>query len=377
MQDLRTGDHRDDHEAARDSSGIDGGGERDMADSAHSTALNTPLAKAALDAKKAAADAAAKAHTPDSDVRSAPAPMPSYVQPANDPRAGILWMIGACAFFSAFGALARYISIAGVHPLQTMFLRLLAATLFLAPLYFVRGPSFFRSSSLKLYAIRSVIGFLSMVSWFYAIRTMPIAELTAIQFLAPIFATVGAVVFLGETVRLRRWTATLIAFAGALIIVRPGHMPFSTGIALALFSTMAAGFTSILVKQLTHHDDPDKVVFLTNALMLPFAVVPALLVWQWPSFHMWLLIVLLGAVGTIGHLMLVRAFSVADASLVMSLDFSKLPFAVAFGYLMFGELATIWTWIGATIIFASGLYIVHREAEVKRRMPVQKPAAAA
>jgi drug/metabolite transporter (DMT)-like permease len=244
---------------------------------------------------------------------------------------------------------------------------------FLLPLLAWHGPRLVRNINYKLYGLRCGITLFSMAAWFYAVSMMPVAELTAIQFLAPIFTTIGAALFLGETVRIRRWSATVVGFIGALVILHPDSAGLGPGTLVALFSTLLSGITTLLVKQLTNQDHPDRVVFLSFALMTPFSLVPALLVWTWPPAYVWGVFLALGLVGTIGHLMLVRAFAAADASLVMALDFSKLPFAALFGYLLFGELSTVWTWAGATLIFASSLYILHREAKLRRERKALSP----
>lgn len=294
-------------------------------------------------------------------------PSPPVSPRRKDPIAGILWMMGACVFFSLFTAITRWVSNAGIHPLQSMFLRLVAAMIVLSPLLVMRGTEIMRSSSIELYGMRCAISLISMAAWFFAVWMMPIAELTAIQFLAPIFATVGAIYFLKERVRLRRWLATVVGFLGALVIIQPGSASLTAGTLVALVSAMLAGLNSVLVKQLTNQDDPDKVVFLTFAIMTPFTLPGALWVWKWPDLNVWLAFMALGIIGTIGHMMIVRAFAVADASLVMTFDFSRLPLTAALAYFLFGEITTWSTWVGAAIIFGAGLYTINREAKLKRR----------
>ena len=291
----------------------------------------------------------------------------------NDVLAAALWTTAATAFLVAVGALGRYLILQGLHPLEVLFLRLLAALVLMLPILLVKGPSLVRSNGLHLYGLRCLISIFSMCLWFYALSLMPLGELTAISFLAPIFGTIGAVLILGEVVRIRRWTAIIVAFIGALIILRPTSAAFGPGMILALLSTATAGVTSILVKQLTSHDDPLKVVFLTHLMLTPLALAPALFVWKWPALSLLPAIMALGVVAVIGHYLLVKAFSVADASLVMMFEFSKLPWAVAYGFLLFGELTDIWTWAGATVIFAASAYIVHRETKVVKADRVRPP----
>ena len=108
-------------------------------------------------------------------------------------------------------------------------------------------------------------------------------------------------------------------------------------------------------------------MFLSSTLLLPMTLIPALIVWEWPDLWLWPLLVATGLLGSFGHTTLTRAFAAADASFAMSFDFARLPFAVVFGYAVFGEVIDLWTWAGAAIIFAASLFIVHREAQLKKR----------
>jgi drug/metabolite transporter (DMT)-like permease len=107
-------------------------------------------------------------------------------------------------------------------------------------------------------------------------------------------------------------------------------------------------------------------VFLTNAMLTPLSLLPALYVWVWPTADSIPLLIGLGATAVLGHVALTRGFAAMDASLVMTFDFSRLPFTVALAYLAFGETIDGWTWLGATIIFASAVYITRREAQLRR-----------
>jgi drug/metabolite transporter (DMT)-like permease len=259
---------------------------------------------------------------------------------------------------------------AGLHPFQAVFLRNLFAVLLLAPLLAWRGRSLLRSNQLPLYGLRVALSLLSMQAWFYAISLIPIGEVTAISFLAPVFGTVCAIILLGERVRLRRWTAIMVGLLGAMIILRPGMSPFGIGQACAIFSALSIGLAVIMIKQLTAVDDPDKIVFLTNLMLTPLSLVPALLVWTWPAPDAALpvlgAVLGMGLTAVLGHVALVRGYAATDASLAMTFEFSRLPFSVAIAYLAFGETIDAGTWAGAAIIFAASVYIVRREAQLAR-----------
>jgi len=285
---------------------------------------------------------------------------------ASDPVAGVIWITIAMALFAGLAVFSRMTMNAGLHPFEVVFLRNVFACLVLMPLLVYRGRSLWHSSRFGLYGLRVSISFLSMLSWFYAISLITIGEVTAISFLAPLFGTLGAVFLLGEVVRVRRLTALGIGFLGAMIILRPGVSAMGVGQACAVFSAMMAGLTVVLVKQLTAHDDPDKIVFLTNMLLLPLSLVPALFVWRWPTAAMLPALVGMGVCAVLGHVCLVRGWAATDASLAMTFEFSKLPFTVGIAYLAFAETIDLWTWIGALVIFASAAYITRREAQLRR-----------
>jgi drug/metabolite transporter (DMT)-like permease len=211
-----------------------------------------------------------------------------------------------------------------------------------------------------------------MLAWFSALALIPIGEVTAISFLAPVFGTLAAILLLGETVRLRRWTAILVGFLGAMIILRPGMAPLGLGQVCALFNAVSIGIVAIMVKQLTAADDPDKIVFLTNLMLTPLSLVPALFVWTWPSPEALVPVLGIGLTAVIGHVALVRGYAATDASLAMTFEFSRLPFTVAIAYLAFGETIDGWTWLGAGIIFGASVYIVRREAQLARQRRAER-----
>jgi len=292
----------------------------------------------------------------------------------DDPIRAVIWITLAMALFAVLAAASRKAALMGMHPLQVVFLRNLSATLFLMPMLMVRGRSLLRSNAFHLYGVRVGISIFSMTAWFYALALIPVAEVTAIGFLAPLFGTLGAIVFLGEKVRVRRWTALIIGFLGAMIILRPGTESFGLGQACAVFNAMSSGLVTVLLKQLSSEDDSGKIVFLTTVLMLPPTLVPALFVWETPGVEYLPVILTIGFTAVLGHYCLMRGFASTEASLVMTFDFSRLPFAVLIGWWMFGEVTDIWTWVGAAVIFASAIYITRREARLRSQARLEKIA---
>ncbi len=277
------------------------------------------------------------------------------------------------ATLAGIAAIVRKLTMMGMDSQVAFFWRNFFCLVWMLPLLAVRGWSLIATAQPQLYIMRVAFSFASVSAFFYALSKISVGEATAISFLSPLFGTLFAILLLGEVVRLRRWAALLVGFAGAMIMLRPwegGRGGLGAGLGsgelAALFSAMCVGIIGPLVKQLTGADDADRIVFVTAALMTPLSLVPALFFWSWPTGIQWLLIVLLGLFTVLGHMTLVRGYVATDASLVMTFKFSRLPFAVTLGYLFFHESIALTTWLGALIIFSVGIYIARREAELRR-----------
>ncbi len=280
--------------------------------------------------------------------------------------AGAIWTILGMAFLAGLVTLGRYLALEGMDPAQVLFFRNLFCVLFMLPLLFVRGLEIAKTRHLSLYGTRVVLSFISMMGMFHAVALIPIGEVTAIGFLSPVLGTVFAVLLLGEVVRARRISALVVGFLGAMIVLRPATSGIGLGQIAALISAASLGLIGPIVKKMTLNDDADRIVFITNGLLLPLSLVPALAVWQWPDAYLWPYLAGLGGCALLGHMCLVRGYVSTDASLVMTFKFVRLPFAVLLGYLAFSETVDQWTWIGAAIIFIASAYITRREARLIR-----------
>lgn len=286
----------------------------------------------------------------------------------NNPIAALLWMTLGVVGLSALSGIAKYVAQQGVDPFLIAFYRNVFCFLALSPLLFVRGFSVMRTANLNLYWVRVGVMLLSMLCWFPAMVRIPLSDLQATSFLAPLFATAFAIVYLRERVPLVRWIALGVGMLGAFIILRPLAPTFGLGQILALLAAAAIGIGGPLIKRLTATDDADKIVLITNALLIPASLVPALLVWQWPPAFLWPYLAVMGASACLGHVAMTRAYTYADASLVATFDFARLPFAVLIGLYFFDEPTDIWTWIGSIVIFAAAFYITHSENEERKRV---------
>ena len=290
----------------------------------------------------------------------------------SDPVRGALWMTASCVFFAALTGMIRYLS-ATIDPLEIVFFRNLFGLAVMLPWLMRQGLGTLRTHRLPLHALRAAIGLGAMICWFVAISRVNLSDAVALSFTTPLFATVAAVFLLGEVVRARRWTAVLVGFAGAMIIVRPGfhEMPPETFLVLLSATVMAIGMSMIKILSRTESTGP--IVFYMVLFLTPASLVPALFVWRTPSPEELVLLLVVGGAATLGHLCLTRAFTVAEATQVVPFDFFRLPLMALIGYFVFGETLDAWTGVGAAIIVGSSVYIAHREAVHQR--PVAVPAA--
>jgi drug/metabolite transporter (DMT)-like permease len=192
------------------------------------------------------------------------------------------------------------------------------------------------------------------------------ATALSINYTAPLFATVGAVLFLGERIRARRVAALIVGFLGMLIVVRPGALPMTPGIAAAVISAIATAFSIVAIRALVASDDSRAVAAWSFLLMTIPSLVVASFVWKTPPVSVWPLLFLIGAAAAVGQLTLSRAFALAEASAVLPYDFVRFGLIATAGIALFGERLDALTIIGGAVILASTIYLAVREAQVAR-----------
>lgn len=293
-------------------------------------------------------------------------PRPPVVR-QNRPLAATLFMLGACLCFSFNSVFVRYAA-ESVHPFEVAFFRNLLACGFVLILVLPReGLAVFRARRPGMLTVRGAVNTLAMLTWFYSVPLLPLADLTALGFTAPLWATLLAAVLLGEKVRLRRWTATVVGFVGALVIIQPGFREVPLAVYLVLFSSACWGLTVIIVRHMTAYERPDTILLYQTLFMSLFSLGPALFVWSWPDWVSMQYMIVLGALAAGAHWCHVRAYSLQEVAALQPLDFARLPIIVLAAWLLFGEVAGVEVWVGAAIVFGAGLYISYREAQLKRR----------
>ena len=285
--------------------------------------------------------------------------------PVNDIQRAILYMIGSTIMFGRMAVMIRFAS-ESLHTFEIAFFRNFFGLLFALPLLVRHGPSLLRTQKLSLYALRALIGILSMMCGFWAIVHLPLAQAISISYATPLFVTIGAALVLGEVVRMRRWSAVIVGFIGVLIILRPGAASFDVNTTVALAAAVLSGCVAISIKFLSRTEKPDAIVLYTTLLWVPMSLIPALFVWVWPQGITWLWIALSGLFGTLGHMLWTRALKLGDASMLTPITFFQVLVVGFYGWALFGEVVDRWTAIGAGIILLSNSYIAHREAKLAK-----------
>ena len=274
--------------------------------------------------------------------------------------------MAAAASFTLMTTLIRIVA-QDIHPFEIGFFRTVTNLLLMIPFVIRTGPSVFKSDNHKIYALRGLVGFTFVMSYFPGAAMIPVSESQALIFTSPLFVVLLVVVFLGEKIRARRMVALAIGSVGAMIILRPGFDAVNIGAGLVLIGAMTNGASNALVKYTTRKDHPDTAVLFLMLYVTPLIAIPTIFVWVTPSWEQLGLMVAIGFFATLNQRFLSRAFAAADATAVLPYDFARLPFAALIGWLVFVELPDVWVWIGGAIIFGASVYIAHRESVAARR----------
>jgi drug/metabolite transporter (DMT)-like permease len=283
----------------------------------------------------------------------------------NHPLAGITLMVVSCLFMAS---LSVFVKILGqeLHPFQVVFLRNFFSLILILPLVFTLSKKALVDTPFKFHIVRSLNGVLAMTVWFYVIARMPLADSTAISFTTPLFATLGAVLFLKEKVHFRRWAAICMGFSGVLLMMQPsGDGGYIMGL-LGLLSAVLMAISTLLIKSLSKTESARVMLLYMGLFMTPLSFPLAWAHWQPMTTEQLWLSLAMGAVAALAHLFLNKAFALAEVSALQPFDFIRLPIAAMFGYMLFAEIPTLETLLGALIIAGSSIYIAYRESKVKK-----------
>ncbi|EKV31896.1 hypothetical protein C882_2960 [Caenispirillum salinarum AK4] len=283
---------------------------------------------------------------------------------------GVLWMVTGSIAFGFMGAGIKFAGASGLHAFEVAFFRCLFGLLALSPFLFGGGVvTVLATKRPGMHLLRVLFGSATMLCIFYAITHMELAAATALAYARPLFLIVLAVVFLGEAVRWRRWLATACGFGGVLMILRPDVGAMNDAAWAALMAAFLMACVITIIKRMSTTERPLTMLAWFSIASCIVTGVAAAPVWITPDWEQLALLAAVGTIGTIGQYCVLRAYRLAEATIVVPFDYFQIPIAWALGFFLFAEQPSWLTLAGAAVIAGSTLYILLREARLKKQDP--------
>lgn len=290
------------------------------------------------------------------------------------PVAGIFWMMMTGFSFVAVTAIVKAMG-SDLPPTVMAFVRYVLGLVFLVPMLKALDLGEITRRQWRLFGLRGAFHAAGVCLWFYAMTRIPIAEVTAMNYLAPVYVSVGAALFLGERFALRRMLAVAAALVGAVIILRPGFREITSGHwAMLLAGGVFAG--SYLLAKILADETPASLVVAMLSIVVPVCLLPlAIADWVTPSLADLALLFLVACFATAGHYTMTLAFAAAPVTVTQPVTFLQLVWAMLLGAFVFAEPLDVWVVLGGAVILSAVSYITWREAVLRKR-PVTPPAPA-
>ncbi len=273
---------------------------------------------------------------------------------------GAIWGLGMMAGLGGVSIAVRALK-SDIELQELLFFRafigLLVITVIMAP----RGWRILIPRRPGLQLVRNMLHVSAQYCVYFAILIVPLAEVVAIEFTVPLITALFAAVMIKEKIDRLRWIGMVTGFVGVLFVVRPVFQDVPAAILIAIFGAILFSLNSVLVKVLSEVEDAGTMVFVMNFIQTLILIIPTYYVWVTPEWHHVPWLMLLGLSGLFAHYCLSRALAIADTSIVLPLDFLRMPFIAMIAYWVWGETFSPWTAVGAVIIFGSSYFAIMRE----------------
>jgi drug/metabolite transporter (DMT)-like permease len=266
----------------------------------------------------------------------------------------VLWMLGAVVALTTMAVAGRELA-AVMSIFEIMFLRNVFCLAIVVTLLLRAGPHLFKTRRAGLHVLRNTVHFGAQAGWFFGIVHLPLSEVFAIEFTAPIWTAILAAIFLSERLNTIRILGTLLGFTGVMIILRPGIAVIEPAALAVLGSAMGFGLMFVITRSMASSETPLTILFYMNLVQLPLSFALMLPDWVMPpvAFLPWVLAT--GLAGLASHYCFARAFALADAARVAPIDFIRLPLAALVGYLLYQEPTSVFVWLGVTVIIVGNI----------------------
>jgi len=280
----------------------------------------------------------------------------------------------AALWMSGWLTLTLVMAIAGREGLrelsvfQLMEVRSILGFFLLYPIIHLNGGlAIVKTTRLPQHAARNLVHYGAQLCWFFALTLIPIGQVVAIEFTMPIWTAILATAFLGERMTIWKTAAIVLGLIGVLVIVRPVTGEINPGQLIALTAAVGFGISIALVKSLTRTENTLSIIFWMLVVQSVAGLVPTLFVWVWPSAHTWAWIAVIAICGTFSHFCMARAMLYADATIVIPMDFLRVPLTATAGWLLYSEQLDIWTVLGAALILTGNLLNLKPSAPLPAR----------
>lgn len=282
-----------------------------------------------------------------------------------DPFLGMIWMFAGVTLMSFMHVSIRWVS-DGLHPFEIAFFRNLLALVPVLPWLIHNPREVLKTDRPGTVILRGVVNTFCMLGYFYAISVAPLAEVTALSFTAPIFATMLAIPLFGDRVGIRRWLAIAAGFLGVLIILRPGFQQLGLGQVIIVSVSFGWGLCLLMIRDLGRTHSALTIATYMSLVMTPLSLFPALFVWQWPNLEQFAWLLLIACLGFCGQYGMTQALRLTENHVLTPIEFSRLIIMALLAYWFFDEIPDRFVWMGSGLIFLACGYIAYREHVIRR-----------
>lgn len=272
-------------------------------------------------------------------------------------RRGAAYMLAAALLFAGISAVIKYVAVSVPNEMVVFFRNLFGLVAF-APWIVRHGPRYYATRHMGFHLVRALTGLVAMYCYFYAISKLPLAEAVLLNYSAPLFIPLAALLWVGEPFSHRLWWPILIGFAGIGLILKPGLSMLAP---MALIGVAAGIFTALAmagIRKLTRTEPATRIVFYFSLFATLASAVPLLWAWQTPPAGLWLLLILIGVVSTAAQILLTRAYAHAPAAKVGPFSYATVVFAALFGWALWSEVPDALSGAGTLLVIAAGVLTI-------------------
>ena len=253
-----------------------------------------------------------------------------------------------------------------LHPYQAVFLRFAFGLILILPMVLKRGIGSLATKRLPLFGLRGVLSAAEMCLWFMAVLYLPLAEATTLNFTVPLFGTILAAVILREQVRIHRWLAIVIGFVGVALIIQPGTDTMQAASILPIAAAICMASAGLITKRLVATESTTSLLFYLMIITTPVSLIPALFVWQTPSWSALGLMAVAALMMNVMQVCNVKALQLADYSFFVGFSYLRLPIIAVLALILFDEVPDIWILPGGAMIIGAAIYVALRERKLAK-----------